>query len=172
MKYDVSLEFESEEKANTFFKSLKKLGVVEVDNQPTEVERMKWVKVEDRLPEVISWVLGLINETNENGSRQFVMPVFLDSTTDEPIWLTQGVELYDNQTVTHWMPLPASPSTKADEDVRDYEASDKAVNDSWDGRCRCGHLHSEHRASNSINYSAGRCSVGECRCANFIIEKQ
>jgi hypothetical protein len=47
----------------------------------------------------------------------------------------------------------------------------KIINDTWDGRCRCGHLHSEHRASNSINYSAGRCSVGECRCANFIIEK-
>lgn len=48
----------------------------------------------------------------------------------------------------------------------------KIINDKWDGRCRCGHLHSEHRASSSINYSAGRCSIGECRCANFIIEKQ
>lgn len=42
----------------------------------------------------------------------------------------------------------------------------------WDGRCKCGHLHSEHRPINSHNYSAGRCTVGECRCANFIIEKQ
>lgn len=42
----------------------------------------------------------------------------------------------------------------------------------WDGRCRCGHLHSEHNAIQSHNYSAGRCSIGECRCANFIIEKQ
>lgn len=48
----------------------------------------------------------------------------------------------------------------------------KIINDNWDGRCRCGHLHSEHRGSNSINYSAGRCSIGECRCAHFIISNQ
>ena len=39
---------------------------------------------------------------------------------------------------------------------------------SWDGRCRCGHLHSEHSKSTSINYSAGCCTVGECRCKYFL----
>lgn len=38
----------------------------------------------------------------------------------------------------------------------------------WDGRCQCGHLHSEHGPTGSINYTAGRCHVGECRCAHFI----
>lgn len=39
-----------------------------------------------------------------------------------------------------------------------------------DHRCKCGHLHSEHMPLNSINYSAGRCTIGECRCNNFLIE--
>ena len=39
-----------------------------------------------------------------------------------------------------------------------------------DPRCICGHLHSEHRPINSHNYSAGRCTVGECRCAHFLID--
>lgn len=37
-------------------------------------------------------------------------------------------------------------------------------------RCICGHLHHEHRAINSHNYSAGRCTVGECRCIHFLID--
>lgn len=40
--------------------------------------------------------------------------------------------------------------------------------EAWNGRCRCGHLHSEHHPTSSHNYSAGRCTVGECRCAHFI----
>lgn len=40
-----------------------------------------------------------------------------------------------------------------------------------DPRCICGHLHSEHRPINSHNYSAGRCTVGECRCIHFLIER-
>lgn len=39
-----------------------------------------------------------------------------------------------------------------------------------DQRCTCGHLHSEHRPISSVNYSAGRCTVGECRCTHFLID--
>jgi hypothetical protein len=35
--------------------------------------------------------------------------------------------------------------------------------------CICGHLHSEHRPISSVNYSAGRCTVGECRCIHFLL---
>lgn len=38
----------------------------------------------------------------------------------------------------------------------------------WDGQCRCGHKHSEHHPISSHNYSAGHCTVGECRCKHFI----
>lgn len=40
----------------------------------------------------------------------------------------------------------------------------------WNGYCRCGHNHSEHNSINSVNYSAGRCTIGECRCRYFIHE--
>jgi len=33
--------------------------------------------------------------------------------------------------------------------------------------CRCGHIHKNHGISNSINYTAGKCS--ECDCKNFVI---
>jgi hypothetical protein len=37
----------------------------------------------------------------------------------------------------------------------------------WDGLCRCGHRHSEHGISHSINYTAGKCS--KCvECKNFV----
>ena len=39
-----------------------------------------------------------------------------------------------------------------------------------DPRCQCGHLHSEHHPIQSCNYSAGRCTIGECRCVHFLIE--
>jgi hypothetical protein len=38
----------------------------------------------------------------------------------------------------------------------------------WDGRCVCGHKHSQHGPTGSINYTAGRCSVKGCNCAHFI----
>lgn len=44
----------------------------------------------------------------------------------------------------------------------------KTEKNEWNGRCICGHLHNEHNPTSSINYSAGVCSVGECRCRNFI----
>lgn len=38
----------------------------------------------------------------------------------------------------------------------------------WNGRCKCGHLHSQHNPTTSINYTAGRCAVAGCNCRNFI----
>ena len=46
------------------------------------------------------------------------------------------------------------------------------IKEKWNGRCCCGHLHSEHHPSSSVNYSAGHCTVGECRCKNFLHDKQ
>jgi hypothetical protein len=42
----------------------------------------------------------------------------------------------------------------------------------WDGYCRCGHKHSEHNPINSVNYSSGNCTVGECRCKHFIHQQK
>lgn len=39
----------------------------------------------------------------------------------------------------------------------------------WDGVCRCGHKHSEHGGTLSINYTAGRCSIKGCDCLNFLM---
>lgn len=38
----------------------------------------------------------------------------------------------------------------------------------WNGQCQCGHKHSEHHPISSHNYSAGHCTIGECRCKHFI----
>lgn len=39
----------------------------------------------------------------------------------------------------------------------------------WDGLCRCGHKHSDHGNSTSVNYTAGRCSIPGCNCKHFIM---
>ena len=41
----------------------------------------------------------------------------------------------------------------------------------WDGQCVCGHKHSEHGPTGSINYTAGRCYVKRCDCQHFINNK-
>lgn len=38
----------------------------------------------------------------------------------------------------------------------------------WDGECQCGHKHSDHHPISSHNYTAGHCTIGECRCKHFI----
>lgn len=40
----------------------------------------------------------------------------------------------------------------------------------WNGNCICGHSHSDHGPSGSINYSAGRCS--RCNCLHFIHNRE
>lgn len=41
-----------------------------------------------------------------------------------------------------------------------------------DEQCQCGHKHSEHHPIASHNYSAGRCTIGECRCKHFLMPKK
>lgn len=50
------------------------------------------------------------------------------------------------------------------------ESKGLAKKEKTDPACICGHLHSEHMPISSNNYSAGRCTVGECRCSHFLIE--
>ena len=40
----------------------------------------------------------------------------------------------------------------------------------WNGWCRCGHAHDDHGFTASINYTAGRCKV--CECRNFIHDEK
>jgi hypothetical protein len=42
------------------------------------------------------------------------------------------------------------------------------MKDNWNGTCICGHLHSEHGHSGSINYTAGRCTITGCECRHFL----
>jgi hypothetical protein len=42
------------------------------------------------------------------------------------------------------------------------------MKDNWNGTCICGHLHSEHGPSGSINYTAGRCTIKGCECRHFL----
>jgi hypothetical protein len=81
--------------------------------QPTEVERMKWVKVEDRLPEIEGYYKVKYDDGTEDEKPFRIRP-----RNNIHGFMTMNI-------VTHWM--DSTQNTQADEDVRDYEASDKPV---------------------------------------------
>lgn len=41
--------------------------------------------------------------------------------------------------------------------------------DEWNGKCLCGHKHSDHHPISSNNYSDGHCIISECKCKYFNI---
>jgi hypothetical protein len=100
------------------------------NQQDREVERMKWVKVEDELPKLGQTVLtfphyNVLPFGNIESEKE-------GTAVDTTFWNWKGDEETGGCVVakpfpTHWMPLPAPPSldstpnTQADEDVRDYE---------------------------------------------------
>jgi hypothetical protein len=46
------------------------------------------------------------------------------------------------------------------------------IKDEFDNQlCKCGHRHKDHAHSLNINYSAGFCSIENCKCENFLIAK-
>lgn len=46
----------------------------------------------------------------------------------------------------------------------------KAKKDEWNGRCECGHLHSQHAPIVSHNWSAGQCK--SCDCRGFVHDQK
>ena len=63
-----------------------------------------WVDVNDRLPELDLMVLGYSGEA-------VVMVEYKEWTTDnKPTWLENG---WCELEVSHWMPLPGAPESKA-----------------------------------------------------------
>jgi hypothetical protein len=83
------------------------------ESQPTEAERMKWVKASERMPKrgglynVRALTAGMVG-----GQAYFNGVLFevLGIHENEIEWLDES--------------LDSTPNTQADEDVRDYEASD------------------------------------------------
>lgn len=61
---------------------------------------------------------------------------------------------------------------KGSSTYQEYTKNTKPIPKSkWDGNCECGHKHSEHGESMSINYSAGCCQIDDCNCAHFLTPK-
>jgi hypothetical protein len=79
---------------------------------------MKWVKASE-LPEIGKWYLI---HTVQCG----VIEGFLDGGEDGRLWLAQSGDLNEDDTVTHWMPLPEPPSESASSSNEDYVPSNSA----------------------------------------------
>lgn len=73
---------------------------------------MKWVKVEDALPEIAEWVLAwgqVYSESNQCKIpfKQYVVQRYqIERHSND--WVTDSCADY-NIEVTHWMPLPTPP---------------------------------------------------------------
>jgi hypothetical protein len=65
------------------------------------VEKSKWIKIEDELPPLRTYVIG--NVVNFGKRKKFVSEVYFSTDQD---WI---IDQYDKCTVTHWMPLPEPP---------------------------------------------------------------
>ena len=66
---------------------------------------MKWISIEDKLPEKYKYVLGYGSESTLHG--QNYDQVKLDKNGD---WI--AISNYTHLRVTHWMPLPEPPNIK------------------------------------------------------------
>jgi len=66
------------------------------------VEKTKWIKVEDELPPLKTYVIGYVVNLYGRG-KNYVSEVYFSS---QQKWLIE--ENYEC-TVTHWMPLPEPP---------------------------------------------------------------
>jgi len=75
---------------------------------------MKWIKVEDKLPEVDKWVLCFLPNIHFHGELILSMKLYFHE------WLEKGeikkMPMFSNidrswrlSDVTHWMPLPEVP---------------------------------------------------------------
>jgi hypothetical protein len=64
---------------------------------------MKWIRVEDELPQLRTYVIGYVVNLFGKG-KNYVCEVYFSS---QQKWL---LEERDECTVTHWMPLPEPPT--------------------------------------------------------------
>lgn len=68
---------------------------------------MKWISVNDRLPEDYKWVMYYDPElTYSNGRIEFCFGFYMNT---EKEWESDGLV---SKTPTHWAPLPDPPSEK------------------------------------------------------------
>lgn len=65
-------------------------------------DAMKWVSVKERLPDNEQWVLCFM-ENEEFGKFRVFQWSYIDWQWND------GNEWYDEEDVTHWMPLPEPP---------------------------------------------------------------
>ena len=81
----------------------------DIDSQPAaDVAEVKWISVEDRLPEegetVLATVYGKpVSNITLIGAYEFAVYYGSDG------WFVEEYPEWDGGTVTHWMPLPEPP---------------------------------------------------------------
>ena len=71
------------------------------------VETMKWISVEDRLPERQAWVL-VAHKYSKNKPALITM-AYLDNFPELQCWRTSWYYYDTLENVTHWMHLPKPP---------------------------------------------------------------
>ena len=73
-----------------------------------EVKRERWVKVEDRLPDELQWVILRHNQPNTDAFDTGYIFTIDGRKTWKLRWEKHGLPL---RYFTHWMPLPEPPNT-------------------------------------------------------------
>jgi hypothetical protein len=76
-----------------------------IDNAPT-INPYEWISVEDRLPEELFTAVLIYCPDNDN-----IYCAYLNARNEWHIF-DQGSGLWVLERVTHWMPLPSSPTEK------------------------------------------------------------
>lgn len=89
---------------------------------PEEVQTMRWIPVEERLPEKRKTVLALRDVSGYKNSRRPspVMVACLDDWGASQFWMEYDCETRECEEiecgVTHWMPLPKAPKEEKKDD--------------------------------------------------------
>lgn len=73
-----------------------------------------WISCLEKLPEIETKVLIICNNEIRLGALEYEIPSFEETFTKFKYWFEpdNDMQVYEFQDITHWMPLPASPTIK------------------------------------------------------------
>lgn len=84
--------------------------------QPSAPVAQQWISVKDRLPSEHDWYAVIVADPDEIGweTRCWWRALFTPASNEQEAHWNSCNPVDDGQPVTHWMPLPAAPSSQKD----------------------------------------------------------